>query len=179
MFRLNQRVTVMGLAALLTLLLCITVAPTALAVEGDQEHVFDMNDRFAAEAGASGSGEAKVDGASIETEVEAEGLIPGHQYELRISIGPGNVSPVVAPLSVGCGPVTADNDGEAEFECESDINLVQLFGAGPYRIDLFITHIHPQDPGDPIGSNPALSAALDRDPLLACEPAVFVVVPGA
>ena len=30
----------------------------------------------------------------------------------------------VAPLFVGCGPVTADNDGEAEFECESDINLV-------------------------------------------------------
>ena len=175
MFRLNHNGTALGLAVLTTLLLSITVAPTALAVKGDQEQVFDMNDRFATENGASGSGEAKVDGDTLKAEVEAAGLIPGHQYEMKITIGPGGLLPFQAPLFVSCGLVTSEPDGEAEFEC--DINLVQLFGAGLYRLDLFVTHNHPTVSGTP-GTGTLISDALDRDPLLACQPAVFVDVPG-
>ena len=63
--RLNHRGIVIGLATVIALLLGITVAPTALA-DDDQEQEFGMFDNFATEqTGASGSGESEVDGRRV------------------------------------------------------------------------------------------------------------------
>ena len=120
---------------------------------------FDMNDRFATETGASGSGQADVEGGSVEIEVKAEGLIPNHRYELNVTIDFASV--------VTFGPVTANEDGEVEFE--GDLDLLSLLGAGTYRLDFFVTHDHTTG----VDGIPGL---LNRDLLLACQPAVVGLV---
>ena len=176
----NHRGTVMGLAAVIALLFSITVAPTALADSEKQN--FDMLVDFATEqTGASGSGVARTHKDSVRIEVRAKGLLPHHQYEMKVTIVdcppfPMNASfcdsPVVDdPLVVSCGPETSNSSGNARFRCA--IDLVQLFGAGTYRTDFFVTHIHPTGPG--VG--PPLSGVLDRDPLLRCFPASTHMVP--
>ena len=168
----NHRGIVIGLVAVIALLLSVTV-PTALA-DDDQEQEFDMNDRFATEDGASGSGEIEVDGDIVEIEVEAEGLLPNHQYEMKVTIGPA-FEPFAPTNVVTCGPVTSEDDGEVEIEC--DLDLVQLLEPGAYRVDLFVTHIHPTVEGEgEVGV--LLTALFNRDPLLSCQPAPVVVVPG-
>ena len=120
---------------------------------------FDMNDRFATETGASGSGQADVEGGSVEIEVKAEGLIPGHEYELKVTIDFASVATF--------GPVTAQEDGEVEFE-----GVIAL-APGPHRLDFFVTHTHSTVTGDgPIGE--FVTSVIDRDPLLRCFPAVFL-----
>ncbi len=176
----NHRGIVIGLVAVIALLLSITV-PTALAGD-DQEQEFAMLDDFATEDGASGSGESEVDGDFVEVAVDAEGLLPYHQYEMKVTIGPCT-SPAIAdcdapivgmPAVVTCGWENSDSDGEVEFDC--DLDLVELLGPGTYRLDFFVTHIHPTDPaGNPQGGDPdpgvILPLVLDRDPLLRCSPA--------
>ena len=168
MYIFKHRARVVGLAVVLGLLLSVMVAPTALASD---EEEFDMNDRFAAgtPTGASGSGEVEVDDGSVEIEVGAEGLLPNHAYELKVTIGPAGG---FAPTSVVTfGPVTSDDDGEIEFE--EDLGLAP----GTYRVDLFVTHIHPTVAGSgPTGA--ALTALFNRDPLLSCQPAPTVTVAG-
>ena len=179
----NHRGTVMGLAAVIALLLSITVAPTALA-DDDQEQEFAMLDNFATEqTGASGSGESEVDGDFVEIEVEAEGLLPDHQYELIVIIGACSVDPVVCPLPiegmpifVTCGPESSDDDGEVEFDC--DLDLVDIAGApGTYRLDFFVTHNHATVLGAVDTPGLPLSLLFDRDPLLRCGPASVHTVP--
>ena len=158
------RKTTLGATAILSLLLSITVAPTALA--DSQKDEYDMNDRFATEMGASGSGKISVHRDSVRVAVKAEGLEPKHQYEMKLTIGPaGDFDPTNV---VTCGPKTSNRRGKANFRC--DIDLVQLLGPGTYRVDIFVTHIHPGGDGD-------LAAVLNRDPLLACQPAPQVMVP--
>jgi len=180
----NHRGIVIGLAAVIALLLGLTVAPTALA-HGDQEQEFDMNDRFATAIGASGSGESEVDGDFVEVAVEAEGLLPHHQYEMKITIGacpPDAISAgqcdgpagMFLPVVVTCGWEESDSKGEVEFDCHLD--LVELIGPGTYRLDWFVTHIHPTVPGM-AGNGALLSDVLGRDPLLACQPASLHTVP--
>ena len=115
MLRLRQGRTSLGLTALIVLLLSITVAPTALADSQKQEYA--MNDDFAFEKGASGSGKLSVRKDSIKVEVKAEGLIPKHQYEMKLTIGncpPGASNagecdaPIIGdPFVVTCGSKTA------------------------------------------------------------------------
>jgi len=176
----NHRAFVIGLAAVIALLLSITV-PTALA-DDDQEQEFGMFDNFATEqTGASGSGESEVDGDIVKIEVEAEGLLPYHQYEMKVTISPEGVliPPVFTdPIFVTCGWENSDSDGEVEFDC--DLDLVELSGPGIYRLDFFVTHIIPTVAGniasDPFG--PGLTDIFDRDPLLRCGPASIHMVPG-
>ena len=133
---------------------------------GVERFFFAMLDDFATEKGASGSARADVDGGTLEVEVEAEGLIPGHDYELNVTIGP---QPGGFTSFVTFGPVTADDDGEVEFEV--DIALAP----GDHRLDFFVTHDH----STVVGSGPLgafISAFIDRDPLLRCAPAVFVTI---
>ena len=132
----------------------------------DQEFEFDMRDDFATEKGASGFGEAEVDDGTLEVEVEAEGLIPGHKYELNVTIGP---QPGGFASFVTFGPESADEDGEVEFEV--DIELAP----GAHRLDFFVTHTHPTVAGSgPLGA--FITGFIDRDPLLRCAPAVFVTI---
>jgi len=51
-----------------------------------------------------------------------------------------------------------------------------LLPGDEYRLDFFVTHIHPTVPGMP-GTGVLLSDVLDRDPLLACAPASVHTVP--
>ncbi len=137
---------------------------------GDQEFEFDMNARFATtEKGASGSGEAEVDDGEVEFEVEAEGLIPGEEYELNVTIGGFPPFPGGFEFTVTFGPVTADDNGEVEFE--GDIELAP----GNHRLDFFVTLTEPTHEGEgPVGE--FVSAFIDRDPLLRCFPAVFLTI---
>ena len=150
--------TVFAALALTALLACEPVLEPEVSVEvsslafsdgGDQEFEFDMNDRFATEKGASGSGEAEVDDGTVEFEVEAEGLVPGDEYELIVAIGP---PPGGFSTFDTFGPVTADDDGEVEFE--GDIELAP----GDYRLDFLVTRRG------------------EGDLLLACQPAVFLTI---
>ena len=126
---------------------------------------FAMTDRFATETDASGSGTSDVAGGSIETEVKAEGLIPNHPYELKVSIN---------FIHVATFGGASNNDGEIEFEV--DLDLVGIAGPGNHRLDFFFTHNHPTVAGS--GATGAfLTGLLARDPLLACLPAQFVTVP--
>ena len=128
------------------------------------DNEFAMLDDFATETtGATGSGKARV-GSSVEVEVEAKGLIPGHEYELNVTIGP---QPDGFTSFVTFGPLIADEDGEVEFE--EDLDLLSLLGPGTYRLDFFVTHTHPTIP-DP------LFGLLDRDLLLRCAPFITVTV---
>ena len=166
-----------GLSVAVLLMLGLVV-PTALA-DDSQEREFRMLEDFAAvETGASGSGESDVDGDFVEIEVEAEGLEPNHQYEMKVTITSelrGNGTCCKGPVSAGvvdlvsCGWEDSDDGGEVEFEC--DLDLVELLGSGTYRLDFFVTHIHSTD----LFSD--LSIVLDRDPLLRCAPASVHTVP--
>ncbi len=168
--RLNHRGTVMGLAAVIALLVSITVAPTALAHD-PQEQEFAMLDDFATEqTGASGSGVSSVHKDSVRIKVKAEGLLPRHQYEMKVTIGDEGVPPVMGdPIFVTCGPERSNRRGKAQFRCELD--LVDITGApGTYRLDFFVTHNHATGLGA-AGNGEILSGVLDRDPLLRCAPA--------
>ena len=173
----NHRAFVIGFATVIALLLSITV-PTALA-DDDQEQEFGMFTNFATEqTGASGSGESEVDGDFVEIEVDAEGLLPDHQYEMIVIINDELVAPVFAdfPIFVTCGPESSDDDGEVEFEC--DLDLVDITGApGTYRLDFFVTHNHATVPGDGFFGE-TLTDIVNRDPLLRCGPASIHTVPG-
>jgi len=131
-----------------------------------------------------GRGVSEVDGDFVEIEVEAEGLLPYHQYEMKVTVGfcppdPINAgfcdAPTMPTLAVvTCGWENSDSDGEVEFDC--DLDLVELLGPGTYRLDFFVTHIHPTGPGSGLGF--PISGVLDRDPLLRCFPASVHTVPG-
>ncbi len=141
--------------------------PSFAHAAASHDFEFAMLEDLATETtGASGSGQADVEGGSVEIEVKAEGLIPGHDYELNVTIGP---QPGGFSSFVTFGPVTADDDGEVEFE--GDIDLAP----GAHRLDFFVTHTQSTVAGSgPVGE--FITAFIDRDPLLRCFPAVFVTI---
>ncbi len=117
---------------------------------------FAMLDDFAVETtGANGSGLIDVEGGSVEVEVKADGLIPGHNYELNVTIDFASFATF--------GPVTATDDGEVEFEGTIALSV------GLHRLDLFVTHDHSTGTGVAFG-------LFDRDLLLRCAPAAFPVI---
>jgi len=90
------RKTTLGVATILSLLLSITVAPTALADSEKQN--FDMRADFATEqTGASGSGVSRTHKDSVRIQVRAEGLLPHHQYEMKVTITTGRPPIAVLP----------------------------------------------------------------------------------
>jgi len=131
---------------------------------------FYMNDRFAAEKGASGSGEVKVGDGSVEIEVEAEDLLPNHAYELRVTVGPQGAPFQSGFFVVTFGPVTSNKNGKIEFDDE-ELDLAP----GSYRLDLFVTHDHEMTPPGTISAIPEIGG--NRDPLFACAPAPMVTIP--
>jgi hypothetical protein len=138
--------------------------------------VFDMNDRFATERYAHSVGLGKVRATqegSIEIElVRAINLLPNHSYELQVTIqlaDPGDFTGTVD--IVISDSITTDKNGHLEIK---DFNLGS-FGQGDYRLDLFVTHTVSTVSGS-AGVGEFLTGLLDRDPLLACEPAPVVTV---
>ena len=153
MLRVNHSGTVMGLAASTAFLLTIAVAPNALA----QEEEFDMNDRFATEAGASGIGTTRVDEGSVELAVEAEGAVVSiralHAGGLRDvpRAGAGMLRLCFEPGAAGVSGIDANrvHDGRARrhqhhvtqegcrAHCVARITLLETVGViqnmGPYR----------------------------------------------
>ena len=130
--------------------------PSFAHAAASHDFAFAMLDDLATETtGASGSGQADVEGGSVEVEVKAEGLKPGHRYELNVTIDFASV--------VTFGPVTAQEDGEVEFE-----GVIAL-APGNHRLDFFVTHTHSTGTGVVFG-------LFDRDLLLRCAPAVFLTI---
>ena len=122
------------------------------------EFEFAMLDDFAVETtGATGSGSTDVEGGSVEIEVKAAGLIPGHAYELNVTINFASLATF--------GPVTSTEDGEVEFKANISLSV------GAHRLDFFVTHDHPTGTGDFLGLG-----LFDRDGLLRCAPAAFPVI---
>jgi hypothetical protein len=145
---------------------------TALA-EHKKFDVFDMNDRFATETGASGFGKIRVtqEGPVLDR-LHVKKLLPNHLYEVHVTIqlaDPGDFSGDVDIVT--SGPITSNADGHLKIK-NLDLGSPD---SGTYRIDVFVTHPHPTVEGSgPTGE--FLTTLLDRDPLLACQPAPVVTV---
>ncbi len=127
---------------------------------------FAMQDDFAVETtGASGFGKANLQEGSVQVSVDAKGLLPNHDYELNVTIGPGNTFP---PSSFVTFTATSDRHGKIKFK--EDLDLVSLLGPGDVRLDFFVTHDH--GPSTDIGA----LLGLDRDLLLRCYPFTIVTI---
>jgi len=162
MYVFRRRARVLALAAVISLLLSIMVAPTALA---GKLVVFDMNDRFARETGASGLGKVRAtQQGSIEIElVRARNLAPNDLFQVAVTVGapdPDDFT-IFAPVDiVTSSPIKSDANGHLEI----NNFFVGDFDPGVYRVDIFVVHAHRARP------------PLTRDLLLACEPAPIVTV---
>jgi hypothetical protein len=148
--------------------------PSALASQ-PQFDFFDMNDRFASETtGANGFARIRhTQEGSIEIAmVQVENLLPNHPYELQVTIQlavPGDFTGDIDIVTSGA--ITTNPDGHLLIK-KVDLGSV---AKGDYRLDLFVTHTHSTDPGSgPTGE--FLTTLMDRDPLLACQPAPVVTV---
>ncbi len=139
------------------------VATSFFHAAASHDFEFVMLDDFAVEnTGAGGSGLADVDGVSVEVEVKAEGLIPDVDYELNVTLEL-DVDTGLADSFVTFGPVTANQDGEVEFE-----GVITL-DPGAHRLDLFVTRTGSTGTGVVFG-------LFDRDLLLRCAPAVSLTI---
>ncbi len=161
-YKIKRLAGLLSFAVLAGLLLSVVVASSVVAA-GPQP-TFDMNDRAATEAGAHGTGQVVVtqSGDFVVKKINAAGLEGGHEYVLTIIISPPGdpVSGDVRRSAV----VTSNPGGAVQFK---NVNYGAL-ATGSYRVDLFVTHDHPTV----AGTDPNLDAIIDRDPLLACQPAV-------
>ena len=118
---------------------------------------FAMLDDLATEKGASGSGTAKLTGGhSVRVRVEANDLLPNHDYELNITIDFASVVTFTA---------TSDENGDVKFH--DDLEGV---APGSHRLDFFVTHDHRTIRKKDL----VFPGLLNRDLLLRCAPAVFL-----
>jgi hypothetical protein len=167
MYRIRRLAGFLSPAVLTGLLLSVVLASGAVAA--GLQPTFDMNDRFATETGAHGTGQVVLtqSGEFVVKKINAAGLQSGHDYVLTVIISPGGGPPVAGDVRTSA-VVTANPGGAVEFK---NVNYGAL-AAGSYRVDLFVTHDHPTV----AGTNPLLEAILGRDPLLACQPAVAMTM---
>ena len=163
-----KKVVCLIFIAVVTLLL---LPLTAFA--GEHFDVFDMDDRFAIETfdpPAAGSGKVLVtqEGSIEIKEVKVKNLLPGHLYVLMVTVQPPGPFAVDDVFRIETSaPMTASNLEIKKFSVGSLV-------PGTYRVDLFITHTHPPDVGVDLAGGLAL--LLNRDLLLACQPAPVVTV---
>ena len=165
-----KRLQVFLVALALGAIILPNVVLASGAVAAGLQPTFDMNDRFATETGAHGTGQVVLtqSGEFVVKKVNAAGLLPDHDYVLTVIISPGGSAPPVAGDVRTSAVATASSGGAVKFK---NVNYGAL-AAGSYRVDLFVTHDHPTV----AGTNPLLEAILGRDPLLACQPAVAMTM---
>lgn len=162
MYVFRHRARVLALAAVISLLLSMMLTQTALASQ-EVFDIFDMNDRFATEKGASGLGKIRhtQEGSIVLDRLQAKNLAPKHDFEVVVTVGRNRV-PAFVPVHIETSdPITSSANGNLEI----NNFFVGDFDPGVYRVDIFVVHTHPAD--DP---------PLTRDLLLACQPAPFVTV---
>ena len=121
-----------------------------------------MTDFFSG-SGASGDGEAELKDGELELELEIEGLIAGHPYEVHVIVGPEGGEFLPLESMIFRFPVTADEDGELDFEVEIELGL----DPGFYRLDYVMIHAGGHD-------HPPFT--LDGSLVVACEPASFFTI---
>ncbi len=118
---------------------------------------FAMLDDFAVEkTGASGSGKANLQEGSVQVSVDANGLLPNHDYELNITIDFASVATFTA---------TSDQNGKVKFQDD-----LEGLAPGTHRLDFFVTHDHRT-----IG-RVIFPGLLKRDLLLRCYPFTIVTI---
>ncbi len=158
-----------GVAVLLLFALPVLAAPR---FETD-----DMNDRLATELSVPSvnghvTTQLRQTGFVKVFRVNASRLIPRHDYEVLVMVQllSCDFDPSCIDV-VSSGTVTAGGGGNIQVK---NIGLGNL-DPGTYRLDMFVTHNHPTVPGA-AGVGQFVTTILDRDPLLACQPAPIVVV---
>ena len=149
---------VLPLTVVISLLLSVIVAPTALA---KKDIKFDMNDRIdTTGTGASGDGKVNVkkDG-SMDLEIKAKDLQSDTNYEVVVVIGPdGDLS--FNPATVLRFPVTTDKKGKLKKFKIKKFNLE--LAPGTYRFDFLVM---------PPGADPLVGPYI-----LACDPETIATI---
>lgn len=170
----RKKVLAVVFAAALLVGMAVTLFGAGTAQANDKKFVvFDMNDRFATETGASGFGKIRVtQGGLVLDRLHVKKLLSDHPYEVQVTIqlaDPGDFSGDVDIVT--SGSITSNADGHLKIK-NLDLGSPD---SGEYRIDVFVTHPHSTVAGSgPVGE--FLTTLLDRDPLLACEPFPVVTV---
>jgi hypothetical protein len=137
----------------------------------------DMNDRGATEtfdppARGFVSTQLLQSGSVQVFKVVARNLTPGHDYEVLVTVQLESCGFEASCIDVvSGGTVTASDEGNINVR---NIGLGNL-AAGTYRLDIFVAHNHPTVPGAE-GVGEFITSLINRDPLLACQPAPIVVV---
>lgn len=162
-------------------LLSIVVVAIALipftVIAGGRVEVDELNDRFATETFVpSAGGFVKMvmtqDGSIELALLQARNLEPNHEYEVKVTVQPEDCGFDPACITVVTSLTqTTDSGGHIKL-MNLDLGSVP---PGTYRVDIFVTHTHPTVPGSG-DTGVFLSGLLDRDPLLACQPAPVVTV---
>ncbi len=185
---LRRHVRLLGLAFVMVLLFSIMVVPSVLAKKSfpGKNPIFQtqpLNDRFASNAAQAEDsfGSAKVrtiqQGELVVHWVTAKNLAPNTDYEVHVgATTPANIGFVCCPPSASAMVVvTTDDEGVLHVE-KVDLGAV---AAGDYRVDVLVM---PTFPSKDLTNVPAPSGLknlvdiIDRDVLLACQPAFFVTV---
>jgi hypothetical protein len=140
----------------------LLLLPVGLAVGGGKVETDDMNDRFAGEKfapAANGIVQTRIvqDGEITVASVKIHNLPAGREFEVVVVVGPEGETGFVPDVIVDSGSIMIGGNGRLTV---SDLE-VGKFAVGTYRVDIFV-----MPPGD----------GLERDFILACQPAPFVTV---
>ncbi len=166
-----KHISVLSVLVAVSLLATLTLLP--VSVQARRSTTVDWNDRFAGETtGATGFIIFKdtQQGTTVGIQVlKAKGLQPNHDYEIWVT-----VSAPATPLDPS---LSEQQSGTFTTNAAGNLVVTRLQvvvpGSGTWRRDVFLTHIHATITG--VGAfGPAITALLDRDPLLSCEPAVVI-----
>ncbi len=164
-----------AVSLLISVLLLSALTLVPVSVE-DIEKV-GLNDRLAAETtGAEGTIKFKdiQKGVFMEiSKIKVKSLLPNHDYEIWVTVSPPGLPEENVISSQQFGPFTTNDDGKLKVKKLQ----VTVPGTGTWRLDVFVTRTHTTDEmgaGEPGGLGKRIADLLDRDPLLACIPALII-----
>lgn len=167
-----KHISVLSVLVAVSLLATLTLLP--VSVQASPSTKVDWNDRFAGETtGATGFiiFKGTQQGTTVGIQVlKAKSLLPNHEYEIWVTVSPWPGPPATDVITAQAfGPFGSNAHGNLQV---SGIEA-SVPGTGTWRLDVFITHTHPTVPG--VGAfGPAITAVLNRDPLLSCQPALII-----